>query len=148
MFITKVFDDGEIVRNPGYLRWYSDDGTFHIRGPVLVLFGPNPFGKKDPLPLYARGFRLVYYTQLGHYLMGRARFGGGPYLTLSGSYGGDGLPLPLEDLTDRQRSLLTPVPTDLTALYWQGGGWNSAGKEAPEMERWAMENWATLTRKR
>ena len=149
MFISHMLGSGgTVIRNPAYLNWVGTDDQYHARGPLLVLFSPNPLGRKAPLPLYARGFPLVYYRQLGQYMMGQARFGGGPYMTLSGSYGGDGLPLPLEDLTDRQRSLLTLLPEDLTVQYWAGGGWNGAGKEAPSMGQWAMENWATLTRKR
>ena len=67
--------------------------------------------------------------------MGSAR-AVGHRISLSGSYGGDGLPtdVPLEVY-----NRATAVPQELIEAWNKGGGWNSAGAEAPAMAKWAKE---------
>jgi hypothetical protein len=112
----------------------------------LVLFSPHPKDYPDNPPLFA-AVRRTTLRPWGHYAAGDIRLAGAK-VTVWGAYGDTGLPLPLEDLTEAQRSLLTPVPADLAAIYWQGGGWNSTGREAPAMNDWANQNLPLLTRRR
>jgi len=68
-------------------------------------------------------------------MMGTARVGGRS-ITLSGSYGGDGLPCNVPwDVYLRGE----PIPQELQQAFWTGGGHNSAGSEAPAMRKWALE---------
>lgn len=84
--------------------------------------------------------RHVAMTQCGHFMMGNARVHG-HRLTLSGSYGSDGLPdtVPPEVY---ERGL--ELPKDLYDAWNNGGGWNSVGSEAPLMRKWALENLKAL----
>lgn len=126
--------------NRDFRGWYGRDGTQHGEGYFLALWSD----KDDRLFAAVRKARL---SSCGPWLMGSLRLAGAA-VTLSGSYGGDGLPMDYERLTEAQRALLTPVPDDLAKVYWAGGGWNSAGKEAPAMCKWAVENLKVLTRTR
>jgi hypothetical protein len=81
---------------------------------------------------------IVRYTRLrqfGHFMMGFARVNG-HRLTLSGSYGSDGLPMSVPDVV---YNLGTELPQDLYDAWNKGGGWNSAGSEAPSMRQWALK---------
>jgi hypothetical protein len=71
----------------------------------------------------------------------RSVFDGYYKLSLSGTYGSDGLPMS-GDLA--LWDLLHPVPTDLTEAFWNGGGHNSSGSEGPAMYEWAKQNMAAL----
>lgn len=82
--------------------------------------------------------RHVSLRQFGHFMMGTARIAGQP-LTLSGSYGNDGLPCDYEKLSVAGREKLIEVPVELAEQFWQGGGHNSAGSEGPAMRAWASE---------
>ena len=73
--------------------------------------------------------RKVALRQMGHWMMGKARIGREWY-TLSGSYGSDGLPL---RVGDDAYALGVPLPPSLYHWWNKGGGWNSAGMEAPMM---------------
>jgi hypothetical protein len=90
--------------------------------------------KANPVPIRAI-VRYVRMRQLGHFMMGSARVGK-TRLSLSGSYGSDGLPVSVPDevyLTG------TPLPQELYDAWNNGGGWNDAGRERVQMERWAKE---------
>jgi hypothetical protein len=79
----------------------------------------------------------VTLTQVGHFMMGGVRSGvlGGTHL--SGTYGGDGLPKTL----DRQAwAQMLPLPVDLCDTIAKGDGHNSAGSEAPSVQKWARDN--------
>ena len=72
--------------------------------------------------------------QCGHFMMGSAR-AFGHKITLSGSYGGDGLPVSVPQAVYDKAVL---VPQELIDAWNKGGGWNSAGSEAPAMAEWAV----------
>lgn len=88
--------------------------------------------------------RSVALRQCGHWMMGRAR-AFGHSITISGAYGGDGLP---RDVPDAVFQRATPLPADLRDAWNKGGGWNGAGSEAPAMRQWALDNIETLAPKR
>lgn len=92
----------------------------------------------------------VSMRQIGHFMMGTARalqvtkaYGedrpGPNDLVVSGTYGGDGLTCDYEDLTEKSRDKLVVVPEELATQFWQGGGHNSAGREAEAMRDWAVK---------
>ncbi len=89
--------------------------------------------------------RSVTLKQFGHFMMGTARLFGKSF-TVSGSYGSDGLPMTVP------QEIYDQAPVELPqALYdaWnKGEGWNSAGKEAPDVRKWAIENLKLLTGKK
>ena len=81
--------------------------------------------------------RYAHLAQCGHWMMGSVRVG--PHrIALSGTYGSDGLPTdcPSVELWER----LYQVPPFLQRVFWQGGGHNSAGSEAPALHQWAGEH--------
>jgi len=81
--------------------------------------------------------RHVSLRQLGHWMMGTARIAD-QSLTLSGSYGSDGLPCDYEKLTESARTKLIELPAELIEEFWKGGGHNCAGSEASAMRNWAL----------
>lgn len=88
-------------------------------------------GKRLPL----RGLvRKVALHQTGHFMMGSARVHG-KRICISGCYGSDGLPREVDQETyDRA----TPMPAELEAAFWQGGGHNSCGSEADALLAWGQ----------
>lgn len=82
--------------------------------------------------------RHVSLRQFGHFMMGTAKIKG-QSVTVSGSYGGDGLPMDYEKLTPEARTALVELPEDLANEFWAGGGHNSAGKESAAMREWALK---------
>jgi hypothetical protein len=109
------------------------DGTEQVarRARFLILVQPESNG-----PLKLRAFvRKVALRQCGHFMMGRARIFGRTYV-ISGAYGSDGLPL---TVPDEVYNHAVPVPAELQEAWNQGGGWNSAGSEAPAIRAWALE---------
>jgi len=81
--------------------------------------------------------RHLRMTQCGHFMMGTMRIGS-QQITMSGTYGDDGLPDNIEKISEANRKYLTPVPPALKEAFWKGGGHNSAGAEAQEMYNWGM----------
>lgn len=79
--------------------------------------------------------RKVALRQLGHWMMGRARVRG-ESLTISGSYGHDGLPM---TVGENVFAAGVKLPDDLREAWSKGGGWNGAGSEAPAMRAWARQ---------
>ena len=77
--------------------------------------------------------RIVALRQLGHWMMGRVNIGG-TWHSVSGSYGGDGLPMTVPDDVFLRG---VPVPSDLYDAWAKGDGWNAAGNEASAMRAWA-----------
>jgi hypothetical protein len=74
-------------------------------------------------------------------MMGYARVHG-ERITLSGSYGGDGLPTSVPDAIYGAHGIV--LPAELVAEWNHGGGWNGAGSEAASMRKWALQNLAEL----
>lgn len=79
--------------------------------------------------------RYVRMGQFGNFMMGRARVLG-KSITLSGSYGSDGLPASVDDDI---YELGAELPQELRDKWNTGGGWNGAGSEAPLMRKWALD---------
>jgi hypothetical protein len=94
------------------------------------------FPPANPAPPLRAIVRYVRLRQLGHFMMGSARVGK-TRLTLSGSYGHDGLPVTVPDEVYEAGA---PLPPELYEAWNKGGGWNSAGSEAEAMRRWAKQN--------
>jgi hypothetical protein len=84
--------------------------------------------------------RHTSLKQLGHWMIGFARVHG-ERITLSGSYGGDGLTCTVPDAVYNRG---IELPAELRNAWNSGGGWNSAGSEAPAMRQWALANLAAL----
>jgi len=84
-------------------------------------------------------------------MMGTVRLAG-RVISLSGSYGDDGLPIsmPYKDLSEKVVQhiwdSLCRIPKSLQDEFWSGGGHNSAGKEAHSMKKWALENLKELSK--
>ena len=88
--------------------------------------------------------RKVAMRQFGQFMMGFARVKG-ERITLSGSYGSDGLP---KTVSDKVFNEGFPLPDDLRERWNKGGGWNGAGSEANAMREWALANLDKLYRVR
>lgn len=115
-------------------RGYDRDGGQRASGSFLVVFNKDKELRAC--------MRFVRMRQCGQFMMGSVKLG--PFkVILSGTYGSDGLPKdPPEGLWEQ----LVPLPADLTETFWKGGGWNSAGNEAPLMVEWAKKNMSILRR--
>jgi len=145
---------------------YGRDGDQKARGRFLMLFCEKPGGEIRAL------VRHVNMSQCGHFMMGRitikdadARaenepepeykpsywmrrvFDGHYKLTLSGTYGQDGLTLDAERYPGLWQRL-HPMPADLQEVFWKGGGHNSAGSEGPAVAEWAKTNMGELAKLR
>lgn len=119
------------MRRSGYDR----HGEQVASGRFLLLVQPTeqPIGEKSP-PFRAL-VRFTSMRQLGHFMMGQCR-AFGHRITLSGSYGNDGLPCNVpQDVYDHA----LPVPDELIDAWNKGGGWNSAGTEAKAIRTWALK---------
>jgi len=141
---------------------YNRHGEQTARGDFLIVFA-----KGQELRAAVRHVRM---RQFGHFMMGRARLG--KYsITLSGSYGADGLPKEAtkqepqkcwtryywgeewfevadhwEDVPAVNWESLLPLPPELQEEFWHPThqGWNSCGSEAVNLRKWAKENLTTL----
>lgn len=116
-------------------RYYMRDGSQRARGFFLVLMClPDLISKKDEV----RGLvRSVELHQCGHFMMGTLRLNikGTIYkVPLSGAYGADGL---IREVCQQVFDIGTPLPVELREKWNKGGGHNSAGSEAPDMDDWA-----------
>ena len=78
--------------------------------------------------------RYVRMCQFGNFMMGRARIHN-TSITLSGSYGSDGLPC---SVFDDVYAAGVELPSELYQAWNTGGGWNGAGSEAKAMREWAL----------
>ena len=113
--------------------FYDGAGQHAGRAPFLLLVQDKarPCGPDNFRALV----RSVALSQLGNFMMGRARVFGRTVI-VSGSYGHDGLPIDVEsDIFARA----VPVPRALYDAWNKGGGWNSAGNEAAAMRKWALK---------
>lgn len=131
----------------GGRSWYGSDGSQHGRGSFLIIAGGHTHrwdGTNlitERLPLRA-AVRTVSLSQLGHFMMGTVRIGKDRVI-VSGAYGSDGLPCSPEKFPNAFQSML-PLPAELEAEFWNGGGHNTAGKEGPSLRAWARQNEAQL----
>lgn len=115
--------------------WDTRNGQ-RARGSFLILWGD--FNNKK---LYGC-LRYVEMQQIGHFMMGSAKVCG-KELTLSGSYGQDGLSRdPERDGIDVGQ--LVELPSNLYEAWAKGGGWNSTGSEASAIKKWALANKSAL----
>jgi len=121
-------------------RYYRGTEQHCSRAPFLILVQPDDYEKRNE-PIRAL-VRKVAMHQCGHWMMGSAR-AFGHKISLSGSYGGDGLPTSVpQEVYDRA----TPVPQELIDAWNKGEGWNSAGREAPAMAEWAKKTFLENTK--
>ena len=121
-------------------RYYDRYGSQHTaKGLFLILIQPeDDTACKEPIKALVRKVAL---RQVGHFMMGVARIYG-QSISISGAYGGDGLPRSVpREIYDRAKVVL---PDYLRDLWNNGGGWNGAGSEAPEMKKWALQNLEAL----
>jgi hypothetical protein len=110
-------------------RGYSKDGEQLAAGQFLVLFGSKKEG------LYGI-VRHVSMRQCGQFMGGTLHLGD-QEVSLSGTYGGDGLPLSLYEVRSWNRGCLTKLPPEIEEAYWKGeGGHNSAGSEGLTLHEW------------
>jgi hypothetical protein len=73
-------------------------------------------------------------------------------LSLSGTYGGDGLPIlgTSDEKNEFIRKLwdqLTPMPDEIVPLFWNDNGHNSSGMNGPAIRDWAVANIKQLSKK-
>jgi hypothetical protein len=123
-------------------RGHTASGQQKASGKFLMIFqDPNHKGLR---PLLRACVRQVKLSQLGHFMMGEVWFGDYE-ITLSGTYGSDGLPISLDDIPELFEKFV-PLPQELQDAFWEGGGHNSAGAEAPAVLAWALENYEELTK--
>lgn len=80
--------------------------------------------------------RKVALRQCGHFMMGIARVKG-ERLTISGSYGSDGLPITVSANVFKEGIQL---PAELYEAWSKGGGWNGIGSEGTAVRAWALAN--------
>jgi hypothetical protein len=99
---------------------------------------PTNDWKQKPLKAVVRKVAL---QQFGHWMMGVARIGN-QSITMSGSYGADGLSKTVPDEIYDNYGI--DLPQELYDAWNHGGGWNSAGNEAPAMREWAIDNFKDL----
>ena len=113
-------------------RGYTRDGEQKASGKFLVVFCDDHHNLWGCV-------RHCVLTQCGHWMMGSVKIGS-QRITVSGSYGGDGLPKDLSDVKEENRKFLTAVPADIAEKFWhpEHQGWNSAGSEAGVMREWAL----------
>jgi len=118
--------------NSGY-GYYKGTEQCHSRANFLILIQDKD---QDVCQKNFRAIvRKVALRQCGNFMMGVARIKN-KSITISGAYGGDGLPISV----DREiYDVGVPVPRELYDLWNKGGGWNSAGTEAITMRSWAHE---------
>ena len=88
--------------------------------------------------------RYVRMRQFGHFMMGSAVIGK-HRITLSGSYGSDGLP---KTVPDEVYEAGVEIPKELHDKWNNGGGWNGAGSEADDMRKWAEETFPVVKKGR
>lgn len=122
MFIT--------TRYSGYNR--NDEQVCAGKFLILMTDDSKPF---DTTANPIRGMvRYVHMSPLGNFMMGLITVKGHK-LSLSGSYGADGL---CKDVPTDVYNLGVELPSALVEKGNHGGGWNSAGNEADAMRQWAL----------
>ena len=83
--------------------WYARSGEQKAKGRFLAVFsGTETYPEPHPetgrqLPILYAVVRSVTLIQCGHWMMGYLRLAGAR-VTVSGAYGGDGLPMDVDKL--------------------------------------------------
>lgn len=134
---------------------YDKDGQQRASGPFLIV-AQKP--GKDSKPELRAVVRHVAMRQLGHFMVASVKLGGFN-LVLSGTYGSDGLPVNFgqhfidhepatftEEQANTLFDVMVPLPAELQAAFWQGGGHNTGGNEMEPLRQWAKANLALLRR--
>lgn len=111
---------------------YDRSGQQFARGQFLLLFS-----RLSDKKLFAC-VRKVSMTQFGHFMMGFARIGS-EKITVSGTYGSDGLTLDLNKYEHLQKYLVE-MPSEFFEMWSKGGGHNSGGSESKVFRKWAVEH--------
>lgn len=126
------------LKNDGASGYDRHGQQVRQRGLFLLFVQP----KNDASSPIKCVVRKVAMKQFGHWMMGKARIHGHS-VTVSGAYGGDGLPCNVpQEVYDK---LTVVLPPDLYEAWNKGEGWNSAGKEAPSVRQWALANLDALS---
>lgn len=109
---------------------------------LLMVDGSKDWLRRTPEEKKAvRGLvRFVRMHQFGHFMMARLTVTGHK-LSLSGTYGSDGL---LLDVPKEVFELGLDLPSELYEAWAKGGGHNSAGSEARVMHKWGLDNMKRL----
>jgi hypothetical protein len=110
---------------------YDRDGQQVASGRFLLLVQPTD---DDNAPIRAL-VRFTSMRQLGQFMMGHCTVFG-QRVSLSGSYGNDGLPCHVSRTAYDQA---VEVPAELIAAWNTGGGHNGVGSEASAMLEWAAK---------
>ena len=127
------------LKNDGFSGYDSSGAQIRTRGLFLIMIQPESH-TDVPIKL---AVRKVALKQLGHWMMGCARVYGHS-ITVSGSYGSDGLPCSVpQDVYDR---LTVELPKELHEAWNKGGGHNGAGSESSMIRKFALEHLSQLTK--
>lgn len=131
--------------------WVDRMGDQHAQGAFLLLVSPAYQGSlsiatESPRP-YRGLVRYVKMSQSGHFMVGsvsiRSQAGMRHIISLSGAYGADGL---IREVPNAIYAMGTDLPAELHDKWNRGGGHNSVGMEAPDMDAWAKElEWPSST---
>ena len=120
-------------------RGYDRHGQQVASGRFLVFMQPDDtwakyhtFSSPEPIRCLVRFCKL---EQLGHWMMGVIRVKG-QSITVSGTYGSDGLP---KTVPREIYELGVPLPPELHEKWNKGGGWNDAGSEGQSIHDWAVQ---------
>lgn len=123
---------------------YNKDDEQFFRGKFLMIFDhpdDKNFGKDREIRCL---IKQVHMKQLGQWMMAIWMHDGFK-LSLSGTYGGDGLPISTAGNPEKAafvRKLwdqLHPVPPEIVTLFWNDDGHNSSGKNGKAIHEWASE---------
>ena len=120
-------------------RWCNRAGQQRSSGYFLLLASGS--NQKDVRALV----RYCRMSQCGHFMMGTIR-AFTHEITVSGTYGSDGLPYMAHRLPETVWSRMVRLPEELVEAFWSGGGHNSSGSEAKAMHEWANKNFNKLSR--
>ena len=117
--------------------YYKGTSQCTRKAPFLILMDDPSKKELGCFKGHMRGIvRIVAMEQCGNFMMGRARIKGHTII-LSGSYGGDGLPV--YKVPQEVYDAGIDIPDELFDAWNKGGGWNSAGSEGLAMRKWAIE---------
>ena len=113
---------------------YTRDGSQTAKGMFLMLCQREGLEHNNDTPRAI--VRHCSMSQCGHFMMGTIRVKNHS-ITVSGSYGSDGL---FKSVPDDVYDLGVDLPTNLYEQWKNGGGWNSAGSEGSSIRQWAIAN--------